>query len=109
MSSSENQMWMSGCSLSRTSFCRRTTLRRRMKHASPSLRICAPISNPFSREERSETPPPDERMRITYELIKSVTAQLYERALKKIPEDTKEALRRAKELETNPVAKQTLQ
>ncbi len=48
-------------------------------------------------------------MSITYDLIKNVTAQLYERALKKIPEDTKEALRRAKELETNPVAKQTLQ
>jgi fumarate hydratase subunit alpha len=48
-------------------------------------------------------------MPITYDLIKNVTAQLYERALKKIPEDTKEALRRAKELETNPVAKQTLQ
>lgn len=48
-------------------------------------------------------------MSITYDLIKSVTAQLYERALKKIPEDTKEALRRAKELESNLVAKQTLQ
>jgi fumarate hydratase subunit alpha len=48
-------------------------------------------------------------MPITYDLIKNVTAQLYERALKKIPEDTKEALRRAKELETNPVARQTLQ
>ncbi len=48
-------------------------------------------------------------MSITYDLVKSTTAQLYERALKKIPEDTKEALRRAKELETNPVAKQTLQ
>jgi fumarate hydratase subunit alpha len=48
-------------------------------------------------------------MSITYDLIKQTTAQLYERALRKIPEDTKEALQRAKELETNPVAKQTLQ
>jgi fumarate hydratase subunit alpha len=46
---------------------------------------------------------------ITAELVKHVTAQLYERSLKKIPEDTKQALRRAKDLETNAVAQQTLQ
>ena len=48
-------------------------------------------------------------MTITYELVRSVTAELYDRCLRKIPEDTKAALRRAKESETNAVAKQTLQ
>lgn len=48
-------------------------------------------------------------MPITCELIKSVTAQLYERALKKIPEDTKEALRRAKASETSELGRQSLQ
>ena len=32
-------------------------------------------------------------MTITYELVKSVAAQLYEASLKKVPEDTKEAQR----------------
>ena len=34
-------------------------------------------------------------MAITYEQVKSVSAELYESCLKKIPEDTKEALRKA--------------
>jgi len=47
-------------------------------------------------------------MPITYDLVKSVTAQLYEWSLKKIPEDTKEALEQAQQAETNPVGRNTL-
>jgi fumarate hydratase subunit alpha len=47
-------------------------------------------------------------MAITYDIIKSVTADLYERSLKKIPEDTKAALRSAEAGERNPVARRTL-
>lgn len=47
-------------------------------------------------------------MAITYDLVKSVSAQLYENALKKIPEDTKEALRKAGEAETNDGARKIL-
>jgi fumarate hydratase subunit alpha len=47
-------------------------------------------------------------MPITYDLMKRVTAQLYECSLKKIPEDTKEALARAQETEANPVGRKTL-
>jgi len=47
-------------------------------------------------------------MSISYEQIKSVTARLYDRSLKKIPEDTKAALRAAEGLETNEVARKTL-
>ena len=47
-------------------------------------------------------------MPITYDQVKSLTAQLYEWSLKKIPDDTKAALRRARETETNEVARQTL-
>jgi fumarate hydratase subunit alpha len=47
-------------------------------------------------------------MAITYEMVKSVTAQLYEQSLKKIPEDTKAALRKAEQTETNSVARNTL-
>jgi fumarate hydratase subunit alpha len=45
---------------------------------------------------------------ITYDLVKSVSASLYEGCLKKIPEDTKEALRKAGEAETNEGAKKIL-
>jgi fumarate hydratase subunit alpha len=45
---------------------------------------------------------------ITYDLMKSVTAQLYEWSLKKIPEDTKDALRRASETEANESARKIL-
>ncbi len=47
-------------------------------------------------------------MPVTYETIKSVTAELYERSLKKIPEDTKLALRAQQATETNEVARRTL-
>jgi fumarate hydratase subunit alpha len=47
-------------------------------------------------------------MPITYDLIKSVTAELYERSLKKIPDETKAVLRAQQEAERNPVARSTL-
>ncbi len=47
-------------------------------------------------------------MPISYDLVRSVSAQLYERALKKIPEDTKAALQSAERLESNEVARTTL-
>ena len=47
-------------------------------------------------------------MTITYDLVKSVAAQVYEAALKKVPEDTKDALRRAMDTETNEVSRKTL-
>lgn len=47
-------------------------------------------------------------MPVTYELMKTVTAQLYEWSLKKIPEDTKDALRRACETEENESARKIL-
>jgi len=47
-------------------------------------------------------------MAVTYDLMKRVTAQLYEWSLKKIPEDTKAALVRAEVAESHPVAKKTL-
>lgn len=48
-------------------------------------------------------------MAITHELVKTVSAQLYEAALKKVPEDTKDALRRAIETETKDTSKKTLE
>ena len=45
---------------------------------------------------------------ISNDLIKSVTASLYERSLKKIPEDTKARLRRAQGVESSDLAKKTL-
>jgi fumarate hydratase subunit alpha len=45
---------------------------------------------------------------ITYELVKSVAAELYGSCLKKIPEDTKHALRNAYEAETSEGAKKIL-
>jgi fumarate hydratase subunit alpha len=47
-------------------------------------------------------------MAITYDQVKSVSAQLYESCLKKIPEDTKEALRKAGEAERNEGARKIL-
>lgn len=47
-------------------------------------------------------------MALTYELMKRVTADLYEWSLKKVPDDTKAALARAVESETNELAKRTL-
>jgi fumarate hydratase subunit alpha len=45
---------------------------------------------------------------ITYEIVKSVSAKLYESSLKKIPEDTKAALRRAHEAESNDGARKII-
>jgi fumarate hydratase subunit alpha len=47
-------------------------------------------------------------MAITYDTVKTVTAQLYDRSLRGIPEDTKEALRRSDAVETNETARHTL-
>ena len=47
-------------------------------------------------------------MAITYEAIKTVSARLYERSLKRIPEDTKDALLAAGARERNPTALHTL-
>ena len=47
-------------------------------------------------------------MAIDYDIVRSVSAQLYERALKKIPEDTKVALADAGHTETNEIARTTL-
>ena len=47
-------------------------------------------------------------MAITYEIVKSVSANLYETSLKKIPEDTKDALRRAHEEESNEGARKII-
>jgi len=45
---------------------------------------------------------------ITYEAIKTVSARLYERSLKRIPEDAKDALRDAGARERNETARHTL-
>jgi fumarate hydratase subunit alpha len=47
-------------------------------------------------------------MAITPELIKRVTAQLYDRSLRGIPADTRDALNRADAVETNETARHTL-
>ncbi len=47
-------------------------------------------------------------MSITSELIRSVTADLYERSLKKIPEDTKAVLHRAEVTDSSDTARKTL-
>ncbi len=47
-------------------------------------------------------------MAIASDTIRDVTAQLYERSLKRIPEDTKAALRSADARETNATARSTL-
>ncbi len=48
-------------------------------------------------------------MAITFEMIKQVTAQLYERSLKQIPDDTRQALVQASSRETNETGRRTLQ
>ena len=48
-------------------------------------------------------------MPVTYEQLRKVSADLYEAALKKVPDNTLDALRRAIETETHAVARQTLQ
>jgi fumarate hydratase subunit alpha len=45
---------------------------------------------------------------ISYELIKSVTAKLYDASLRKIPEDTKQALRAAETRDRSDTARKTL-
>jgi fumarate hydratase subunit alpha len=45
---------------------------------------------------------------ITYEMVKSMAAELYGSCLKKIPEDTKDALRKAHDAETHDGAKKIL-
>jgi fumarate hydratase subunit alpha len=47
-------------------------------------------------------------MAVTYELIKSVTAQLYSSSLRKIPEDTKQALQSAEASDTQVLARKTI-
>jgi fumarate hydratase subunit alpha len=47
-------------------------------------------------------------MSISYELIKSVTAQLYDASLRKIPEETKRALKAAASTERNDTARKTI-
>ena len=48
------------------------------------------------------------QMAITYDLVKEVTAHLYERSLKQIPSNSKQALKRAQATETNASARRTL-
>ena len=48
-------------------------------------------------------------MPVTYQQMKTVTAELYNAALRKVPDNTLDALRRAIETETHAVARQTLQ
>jgi len=45
---------------------------------------------------------------ITDDVVRSTTAKLYEKAIKKVPEDIKGAINRAVEAETSEVARQTL-
>lgn len=47
-------------------------------------------------------------MAITYELVKQVTAELYDRSLRRIPADSKAALRAAGAAESNETARHTL-
>jgi fumarate hydratase subunit alpha len=47
-------------------------------------------------------------MPITYEAVKSLSAQLYDWSLRRVPEDTKHGLRRALETETHEGARQVL-
>lgn len=48
-------------------------------------------------------------MAITYQIMKSVAGDLYGSSLRKVPEDTKAALARALEAESNPVARRVLE
>ena len=47
-------------------------------------------------------------MSISQDAIKTLTAQLYDRSLRGIPEDTKAALQRAESVESNATAQHTL-
>ncbi|MEU5735215.1 fumarate hydratase [Streptomyces antimycoticus] len=47
-------------------------------------------------------------MAITYDVLKSVTSQMYARSLRAVPADAKKALAGARTRETNPVARNTL-
>lgn len=47
-------------------------------------------------------------MEVTYEQMRRATAELYSAALKKVPDDTLDALRRVIGTETHEVARQTL-
>jgi fumarate hydratase subunit alpha len=47
-------------------------------------------------------------MPITYDMMKKATADLYSWSLRKVPDDTKAALARARDAESNPVAQRTL-
>jgi fumarate hydratase subunit alpha len=51
---------------------------------------------------------PERSLAITYETVKDVAAELYRRCLKKIPEDTKQALREALAAETHDGARKVL-
>lgn len=48
-------------------------------------------------------------MSITYEAVKALSAELYDRSLRHVPEDTKLGLRRAVEVETHEGARRVLQ
>jgi fumarate hydratase subunit alpha len=47
-------------------------------------------------------------MAVTYEIVRRIAAELYGEALKKVPDDTKAALARAKDTESHPVARKVL-
>ena len=47
-------------------------------------------------------------MPITYDLVKTVSAELYDRSLRHVPADALAALRAAQSSESNPVGQQTL-
>ena len=48
-------------------------------------------------------------MPITYQAVKTLTGQLYDWSLRRIPDDTKDALRRARQTETHPGAQRVLE
>jgi fumarate hydratase subunit alpha len=48
-------------------------------------------------------------MPITYDAVKALTAELYDASLRRIPEDTKQALRAARAAETHPGAQRVLE
>lgn len=50
----------------------------------------------------------EQDLAVTYDMVKSTARSLYERALKKIPEDSKRALREAMDNETKEAAQKTL-
>lgn len=62
----------------------------------------------FGRQARLSHPVPPDTVPITGDTIRSVTAKLYENSLKKVPEDTKSALRRAGRTESAELGRKTL-